>query len=134
MIAGHEVALREVIKRIDKRSHQFQKKGNEAQFVFNTTVEEHVETARKELLKVMPAVTEKQQLAIIKAVTELDKGSKAIATSQKHIRIANCSELGWSVVTAYESNELADNPDGIKSRLTIVSREAKKKQPYATNE
>ena len=29
--------------------YQFQKKGNETQFLFNTTVDEHVDAARKEL-------------------------------------------------------------------------------------
>ena len=126
MTAGQEAASQEVIKRIDKQSYQFQKKGNEAQFVFNTTVEEHVETARTELSKVMPAVTEEQQLTIKKAVAELDKGAKAIATGQKHIRIADCSELGWSVVTAYESDELADNSNDAK-RLFKAEKEAERR-------
>ena len=124
--AGQEAASQEVVKRINKRSYQFQKKGNEAQFVFNATVEEHVETARTELSKVMPAVTEEQQLTIKKAVAELDKGAKAIATRQNHIRIADRSELGWSVVTAYESGKLVDNSDDVK-RLFKAEQEAERR-------
>ena len=45
-------------------------------------------------MKVMLGATEEQQNTIKKAILELDKGSKAIATRQKHIRIADHSELG----------------------------------------
>ena len=39
--AGQEATSQEVVKRISKRSYQFQKKGNDAQFMFNVAVEEH---------------------------------------------------------------------------------------------
>ena len=103
MIAGQEAASQEVIKRIDKCSYQSQKKGNKTQSLFNATVDEHVDAARKELAKLIPGSTEEKQVTIKKAVLELNKGSKAIATRQKHIRIADRSELGWNVVAAYES-------------------------------
>ena len=125
--AGQEAASQEVVKIIDKRSYQFQKKGNETQFLFNASVDEHLDSARKELVKVMPGATEEQQTTIKKAVLELDKGSKAIATRQKHIRIADRSELGWNVVAAYESDELADDLEDEK-RLFKAEKEAERKQ------
>ena len=80
--AGQEAASQEVVKRIDKRSYLIQKKGNETQFLFNATVDEHVDAARKKLVKVIPGAMEEQQITIKKAVLELDKGSKAITTRQ----------------------------------------------------
>ena len=65
----------------------------------------------------MPRAMEEQQTTIQKAVLELDNGSKAIATRQKHIRIANRSELGWNVVAAYESNELANDSEDEKEAV-----------------
>ena len=90
-----EEASQEVARKLDKRPFQFQKKGNKAQFSFNAAVEEHVEATKKEMLRAMSTATEAQQPIIKKAMTELDKGMKAIATRQKYIRIADHSELGW---------------------------------------
>ena len=125
--AGQEAASQEVVKRIDKCSYQFQKKRNEMQFLFNATVDEYIDAARKELAKVIPGATEEQQVTIKKAVLELDKGSKAIITRQKHIRIADRSELDWNLVAAYESDELADNSVDEK-RLFRAEKEAERKQ------
>lgn len=50
-----ESASMEVTKMIGKRSHPFQKKGNEAQFNFNTEVEEQMEAAKEELAKIPPS-------------------------------------------------------------------------------
>ena len=94
MMAGQVSASQEVVKRIDKHCYQFQKKGNEMQFLFHNRVDKHVDSARQELMKVMPGATDKQQLTIKKAVLELDKGLKVIAMRQKYIRIADHSELG----------------------------------------
>ena len=74
MTAGQEAASQEIVERIDKRSYLFQKKGNETQFLFNATVDKHVDAARKELAKVIPGAMEEQQVIIKKAVLELDKG------------------------------------------------------------
>ena len=125
--AGQEAASQEVVKRIDKHSYQFQKKGNKTQFLFNATVDKHIDAARKELAKVMSGATEEQQVTIKKAVLELNKGSKAITTRKKHIRIADCLELGWNVVAAYESDELADDSEDEK-RLFRAEKEAERKQ------
>ena len=95
--------------------------------MFNTSVEDNIETAKTELLRVMPTVTEEQQVAIKKAVKELDKGLKAIATRQKHIKIADRSELGWGVIAAYESDKLVDDFKDEK-RLFKAEKEAERRQ------
>lgn len=97
------------------------------QYLFNKTIKEHVKMVKKELAKVMPTLTEEQQLWVKKAVSEFDKGMKAITTRQRHIRIADHLELGWSVVAAYESDELADNSDD-KKRLFKAEKEAERRQ------
>ena len=52
--SGQESALQEVVKRIEKQSYQFRRKGNEAQFKFNASVGEHMGAAMKELGKLAP--------------------------------------------------------------------------------
>ena len=99
---GQEATSQEVVKGISKRSYQFQKKGNEAQFMFNVAVDEHIESAKKELTKILPSSEGDQKLAITKAMAELEEGTKSIAVRQKHIKIADRSELGWGVVAAYK--------------------------------
>ena len=111
--AGQETSSQEVVKRLNKRSYQFKRKGNEAQFVFNTTVEEHFDAARKELGKLNP--TNEHEKDIVKKTAEhLKKGMKAIEVRQKHIKIADRSELGWAVVAAYEDDELSSDSDDEK--------------------
>ena len=66
--AGQETSSQEVVKRLNKRSYQFKRKGNEAQFVFNTTVEEHFDAARKELGKLNP--TNEHEKDIVKKTAE----------------------------------------------------------------
>ena len=62
-----------VMKRITKRAYQFQKKENEAQFMFNSTVQGHIETAKKEVKKVLASALKDQKMALTKAMTELNK-------------------------------------------------------------
>ena len=94
---------------VGKQTYQFRKKGNEAQFIFNTKVEDHIEAMRKELGKIESSNPEKA--TINKAIAHLDEGTKAIAVCQKHIKVADCFDFGWSVVSIYESDKLADNSD-----------------------
>ena len=124
---GQEETSQEVVKRITKRAYQFQKKGNEAQFMFNSTVEEHIETAKKEMAKVLPLAAADQKTALTKAMTELNEGTKVIAVRQKHIKIADRSELGWGVVAAYENDDLAENSDD-ERRLFKAEKEAERRQ------
>ena len=124
---GQEETSQEVVKRITKRAYQFQKKGNEAQFMFNSTVEEHIETVKKEMAKVLPSAAADQKTALTKAMTKLNEGTKVIAVRQKHIKIADHSELGWGVVAAYENDDLAKNSDN-ERRLFKAEKEAERRQ------
>ena len=133
--AGQETSSQEVVKRLNKRSYQFKRKGNEAQFVFNTTVGEHFDAARKELGKLNP--TNEHEKDIMKKTAEhLKEGIKAIEVRQKHIKIADRSELGWAVVAVYEDDELASDSDDEK-RIYRAEREAervaKRKRPGGGN-
>ena len=91
--AGQESSSQEVAKKLNKWTHQFKRKVNEALYTFNTTVEEHIDAARKELGKLNPV--EENDKAIIRKTGELLKqGIKAIEVRQKHIKIADRAELG----------------------------------------
>ena len=133
--AGQESSSQDVVKKLNKRTYQFKRKGNEAQYAFNTTVEEHIDAARKELGKMNP--TGEHEKAVVKKTGDLLKeGMKAIEVRQKHIKIADRSELGWAVVSAYEEDELASDSDDDK-RIYRAEREAervaKRKRPGGGN-
>ena len=49
ILTGQESSSQEVVKKLNKRTFQFKRKGNEAQYTFNTTVEELIDAARKSL-------------------------------------------------------------------------------------
>ena len=49
--AGQEGSSQEVVKKLNKCTYKFKRKGNEAQYTFNTTVEGYIHAARKELGK-----------------------------------------------------------------------------------
>ena len=91
--AGQESSSQEVVKKRNKRTYQFKRKVNEAQYTFNTTVEEHIDAARKKLGKLN--LVEEHNKAIVKKTGELLKeGTKAIEVRQKHIKIVDRAELG----------------------------------------
>ena len=99
-----------------QQAYSFRRKGHEAQFNFNSVMEEHVQVTKRELKKLMP-IEAKDQVVVRKATLHLDKGLKAIVARQKHIKIADRSELGWQVVAAYESDELMSSSDDKKRLL-----------------
>ena len=133
--ARQESSSQEVVKKLNKRTYQFKRKGNEAQYVFNTTVEEHIDAARKELGKMNP--TDKHEKAIVKKTGDLLKeGMKAIEVQQKHIKIVDWSKLGWAVVAAYEEGELvldSDDEKHIYRAEREAERVAKRKRPGGGN-
>ena len=70
-----------------------ERKGNETQYISNTTVKKHNDTTRKELGKMNPM--EEHEKAIVKKTGELLKeGMKVIKVRQKYIKIAVQSKLG----------------------------------------
>ena len=103
--AGQESSSQEIVEKIQKCSYQFRRKGNEEQFNFNASVDEHLGAAKKELGKLEPR-TEEENNIVARSKAHLDEGMKEIAIRQKHIRIADRSDLGWAVVEAYMDNEL----------------------------
>ena len=120
--AGQESSSKEVVQKIQRRAYQFRRKGNEEQFKFNSAVEEHFDAAKKELGKLEPrGEAEKKIVEHMKA--HLDEGTKTIAVRQKHIKIADRSDLGWAVVEAYMDDELASDSDD-ERRLYKANREA----------
>ena len=91
--AGQESSSQEVVKKLNKRTHQFKRKGNDAPYTFNTTVEEHIDAARKELGKLNPVA--ENDKAIVKKMGELLKqGIKAIEVRQKHIKNSGQGRAG----------------------------------------
>ena len=93
--------------RLDK-GVTFKKKGNEKQHQFNEQVKDKIEAANRCLSAIPPAVE--------KAKEALQEGEQLITARQKLIRIADRSEFGWTTVTEYEEDELADG-SGDEKRL-----------------
>ena len=103
--AGQESSSQEVVKKLNKYTYHFQRKENEAQYLFNSSAEDHLESAKKELTKL--TLVSYLQTAIVKRVkTCLDEGTKVIEVHQKHIQIVDQSELGWTIVAAYKDDKL----------------------------
>lgn len=116
--SGQENTSREVVKKIEKHTYQFHRKGNKEQFRFNASVEEHMKAA-KELWK-LTTTNEGQKAKVHRTAQHLDKGTKTIAVQRKHIRIVDRSDLGWA--EAYMDHELTSDLD--KRNLFKASCEA----------
>ena len=103
--------------RLDK-GVTFRKKGNERQHQFNEKVKDKLEAATR-CLSSTPA-------AIEKAKEALQKGEQLIMARQKLIRIADRSEFGWTTVSEYEEDELADRSDDEKRLYKAELRAGRK--------
>ena len=68
---------------------------------------------------------DEQKEALKKADVFLDEGMKSLEKRQKHIKLADRSDYGWSTVEHYDSHPLADDSDDEK-RLEKAEREAKR--------
>ena len=94
--ATQEKASKELAQKITKSSYQFQRKGHERQFNFNSGVQESIAAAQSELAKVTPASdTERETLK--KVTASLDEGAKPLATRQNifNWRIARNMAGSW---------------------------------------
>ena len=120
--AGQESSSKKVVQKIQKRVYQFHRKGNEEQFKFNSAVEEHFDAAKKELGK-LESRGEAENKIVEHIKAHLDEGTKMIAIRQKHIKIADRSDLGWAVIEAYMDDELVLDSDD-ERRLYKANREA----------
>ena len=72
----------------------FQRKVHREQFDFNERVTECLETAVEEIAKKTVEMT-----LLNKAKATLEQGLELLASCQKLIKIADCSKLGWKVVS-----------------------------------
>ena len=81
-----ESSSQEVVKKLNKLTYHFQRKGNEAQYLFNSLVEDHLESTKKELAKQTPE--NDMQTAIVKRVKIcIDEGTKVIEVCQEHMKL-----------------------------------------------
>jgi len=71
------------VAKLNKRSYQFKRKGNEAQFTFNESVYEHINVAKGQLGHIL-ATDKAAKQALKRAVGELHQGKEAIHVRLKH--------------------------------------------------
>ena len=93
--ATQERTSQQLTKEMVLSTYQFRHKGNKHQFNFNCSVEDAIVSARSELVKVKPTDPASVE-AERKADMSLDEGSKALATRQKHVKIADRPDLSWA--------------------------------------
>ena len=123
---SQEDASQRLAKKIRREKlPEFRKKGHEKQYFFIEEIKDRVETASGLLVKIKPA--DERDTALMEAASEeLEAGSKALLARQKLIRMADRSELGWQVVNAYESDELASGDEDAK-RIEKAEKAAEQK-------
>ena len=129
MNATQEKTVRQFLKRIGSSTYKFKRKGNEHQFNFNCGIKNAIDNAKSQLAKVKPADVETKE-AVKRAEMSLDEGTKALTTRQKHIKIADRSDLSWATVKHYMADPLADGPDDEKE-IARSEKEAQKEQEWA---
>ena len=82
-------------------------------------------TSTKNELTKLSTEDEQKKTVVKRLKTCLNESIKAIEVRQKHIKIADRSELGWAVVTAYEDDELASD-SGDEKQIYKAEREAER--------
>ena len=115
----HNAALKK-LKTATAGVPKFKKKGNEKQFLLNSEVLEHVQSASSALQASSPQVE--------KALEELKKGEKKLSHRNKLILIADSSEEGWKVVNEYQGWDLADDNDDDKRIRQAEVRASQKRR------
>ena len=90
--------VQSVVKKFNEdHSIKWKKVGNKKQFKFNESVEAKFDSA-------IAAVDKK----LDKAKKELEEGKRLLTENQKLIKLADRSECGWAMVSAYVTDALAD--------------------------
>ena len=126
VMASQDSAAQRICKKMKREwAPEFKKKGHERQYQFIEQVKDHVEAASGLLSRMKPA-DEREDATVKAAMEELSQGAKVLAARQKLIRIADRSDLGWQVVEAYESDELASGDEDAK-RLEKAEKVAEQK-------
>ena len=128
--ANNEETTQCIVKRLKRaQTYEFKCKGNEKQFEFNEEVKDWLEAASSHIAK----LPKTQEIPSLKsAAKELKEGIKALNTCQK---LVDCSDLGWVVVNAYESDELAsDNKDAkhMKEAKKVADQKEQKEKKKQT--
>ena len=111
--AAQQKTTDDVARKISSTNYQFKKKGHEHQYRFNWGVEEAISSAQADLTKIKP-LNPSERTALKEAQAKFDKGRKALATRQKHIKIADRSDNGWNTVSHYQEDHLASNTEDEK--------------------
>ena len=127
--AAQESTMRQFSKKISSSTYEFWRKGNEHQFNFNCGIEDTIDNAKSELSKVKAADNDSKE-AVKRAESSLDEGAKALTIRQKHIKIADRSDLSWATIKHYMADPLADGPEDEKE-IARSEKEALKKQERA---
>lgn len=78
--------------------------------LINVGVEEYIVLAQKGLDKMAPS-DEAEKATLKKVSKHLDEGASALKMHQKHIKVANHSEYGWSMVRHYQSDPLTSDSE-----------------------
>ena len=126
MTAAQEKTSQQLSKKIGSSTYQFRRKGNEHQYNFNCGLEDAIDTAKSALTKASAKTADPSaKEAIRKAELSLDEGTKALAIRQKHIKIADRSDLSWGTVKHYMADPLADGPEDEKE-IKRCEKEAQK--------
>ena len=111
-----EDCVRSVVKKVkEDQSISWKKVGNEKEFKFNDSLETKFDSA-------IAAIDKKK---LDKAKQELQEGKKLLAERQKLIKLADRSECGWAIVSAYLADDLTDTPDD-ERRISKAEKSAKK--------
>ena len=100
----------------------FKKKSPKQQFIFNSSLEEKLDSCATALEKSAPDLD--------KARCSLEEGMKLPKDRQKLIKIADRSEFGWSTVAEYVEDELAENSDDEKRLFRAEGRAKRKHRAY----
>ena len=67
----------------------------------------------------------REKEAVQKTGVLLDEGLKALEMQQKHIKVSDRSEFGWSMVEHYKSHPLAEDSDAEK-KLEKAEKESER--------
>ena len=123
--ANNKQNTQRVVKRLKQaRTYEFRHKGNEKQFKLNDEVKDWLEAAATHIAK-LPKETQEIP-SLLSATEELQEGIKVLHTRQNLVCLADRSDLGWAVVDAYKSDELASNDKDVK-RMKEVKKVADQK-------
>ena len=128
IVKSREETTETIEKRCKReRSYQFRSKGNKIQFEFNEDVADLIESAGSSIEREL-ARRGKQPLSkdLRKAQQALEEGKNVINTRQKHIKIADRSDHGWSTVAEYQDDELASDSED-ERKLNRAEKAAERK-------